>query len=144
MKTDVEVLAACKDADPRLFFPADEERPSRRDRRERRAKRICAPCEARAACLDYALAHDERHGIWGGLNPDERASMHRSQMRQRVPAPPPRKPVTEKRCPSCRHVKPASEYGRDQSRVDGLYSACKTCTNAREQRRRDERKAKAS
>lgn len=27
---------------------------------------------ARAVCLDYAVAADERFGLWGGLLPDER------------------------------------------------------------------------
>jgi WhiB family redox-sensing transcriptional regulator len=35
----------------------------------------CRSCRARAACLDYALAADERFGIWAGLLPEERRSM---------------------------------------------------------------------
>jgi len=34
----------------------------------REAKRVCMACEVRAECLDYALAHDERFGIWAGLS----------------------------------------------------------------------------
>ncbi len=38
----------------------------------REAKRICGMCEMRSACLDYALANDERFGVWGGLSEKER------------------------------------------------------------------------
>ncbi|MGK5632451.1 WhiB family transcriptional regulator [Streptomyces sp. URMC 123] len=36
------------------------------------AKRLCGACEGRAACLEYALANDERFGVWGGLSENER------------------------------------------------------------------------
>ena len=57
--------AKCLDADPEAFFP--EKGGSTRE-----AKRICAICPVREECLDYALAHDERFGIWGGLSERER------------------------------------------------------------------------
>lgn len=44
----------------------------------REAKRICALCEIRPACLDYALAHDERFGVWGGLSERERLALRRT------------------------------------------------------------------
>ncbi len=57
--------ARCLDADPEAFFP--EKGGSTRE-----AKRICAGCPVRAECLEYALEHDERFGIWGGLSERER------------------------------------------------------------------------
>lgn len=40
------------------------------------AKHICrVDCAVRSDCLDYALANDERYGIWGGLDPRERAHL---------------------------------------------------------------------
>lgn len=36
------------------------------------AKKVCLGCEVRAECLEYALGHDERFGIWGGLSERER------------------------------------------------------------------------
>jgi len=36
------------------------------------AKKICLGCEVRHECLDYALAHDERFGIWGAASPSAR------------------------------------------------------------------------
>lgn len=62
--------ALCAQTDPEAFFP--EKGGSTRE-----AKRICAGCEVRAECLDYALAHDERFGIWGGLSERERRRLRR-------------------------------------------------------------------
>jgi WhiB family redox-sensing transcriptional regulator len=40
-------------------------------------KRVCLSCEVRQECLEYALAHDERFGIWGGLSERERRRLKR-------------------------------------------------------------------
>jgi WhiB family redox-sensing transcriptional regulator len=63
--------ALCAQTDPEAFFP--EKGGSTRE-----AKRICSGCEVRAECLDYALAHDERFGIWGGLSERERRRLRRA------------------------------------------------------------------
>ena len=39
------------------------------------AKKVCVGCEVRAECLEYALANDERFGIWGGLSERERRKL---------------------------------------------------------------------
>ncbi|HZF88615.1 WhiB family transcriptional regulator [Streptomyces sp.] len=44
----------------------------------REAKRICGMCEMRTACLEYALTHDERFGVWGGLSEKERLQLRRT------------------------------------------------------------------
>ena len=62
--------ALCAQTDPEAFFP--EKGGSTRE-----AKRICQGCEVRDACLDYALANDERFGIWGGLSERERRRIKR-------------------------------------------------------------------
>jgi WhiB family transcriptional regulator, redox-sensing transcriptional regulator len=67
------VTAACRDADPELFFPAKKNRASLQT--EAKAKTICQRCPLRAVCLDVALAAGEQWGIWGGLNPDERRKL---------------------------------------------------------------------
>jgi hypothetical protein len=41
------------------------------------ARDACFGCEAKAACLDYALAADESEGIWGGLTAQEREGLPR-------------------------------------------------------------------
>jgi len=60
--------ALCAQTDPEAFFP--EKGGSTRE-----AKRICLGCEVKAECLEYALAHDERFGIWGGLSERERRKL---------------------------------------------------------------------
>ena len=62
--------ALCAQTDPEAFFP--EKGGSTRE-----AKRICSGCDVRAECLEYALAHDERFGIWGGLSERERRRLKR-------------------------------------------------------------------
>jgi WhiB family redox-sensing transcriptional regulator len=69
--------AACRAADPDLFFAPDGERPAGRKAREAQAKAICAGCPARPGCLEYALDTGQGHGIWGGLGEDERRAMLR-------------------------------------------------------------------
>ncbi|WP_374115846.1 WhiB family transcriptional regulator [Kineococcus sp. TRM81007] len=63
-------LALCAQTDPEAFFP--EKGGSTRE-----AKRVCQSCEVRQECLEYALAHDERFGIWGGLSERERRRLKR-------------------------------------------------------------------
>ena len=36
---------------------------------------MCLACEVRGECLEYALANDERFGIWGGLSERERRKL---------------------------------------------------------------------
>jgi WhiB family redox-sensing transcriptional regulator len=64
--------ALCAETDPEAFFP--EKGGSTRE-----AKRVCVGCEVRAECLEYALANDERFGIWGGLSERERRRVRLSR-----------------------------------------------------------------
>ena len=68
---DWQERALCAQTDPEAFFP--EKGGSTRE-----AKRICSGCDVRAECLEYALAHDERFGIWGGLSERERRRLRRA------------------------------------------------------------------
>ncbi|MGW1721621.1 WhiB family transcriptional regulator [Streptomyces sp. NPDC002306] len=63
--------ALCAETGAEFFFP--EPGSSVRE-----AKLICGMCEMRSACLDYALAHDERFGVWGGLSEKERLQLRRT------------------------------------------------------------------
>lgn len=63
--------ALCSQTDPEAFFP--EKGGSTRD-----AKQVCARCEVREQCLQWAIEHDERFGIWGGLSERERAAIRRN------------------------------------------------------------------
>ena len=62
--------ALCAQTDPEAFFP--EKGGSTRE-----AKRVCRSCDVRAECLEYALEHDERFGIWGGMSERERRRLKR-------------------------------------------------------------------
>ena len=62
--------ALCAQTDPEAFFP--EKGGSTRE-----AKKVCRSCEVRAECLEYALEHDERFGIWGGMSERERRRLKR-------------------------------------------------------------------
>lgn len=75
--------AACKGMDPVLFFGREGERV--RDRREKRAKAVCAGCPVRGECLDWSVSKPEHAGTWAGLNEDERrAERRRRQQRERL------------------------------------------------------------
>lgn len=67
-------FALCRVTDPEAFFPETGENG-------RPAKRVCAGCEVREACLAEALAHDERFGIWGGLTAAERRNRYPKRRR---------------------------------------------------------------
>ena len=62
----------CAQTDPEAFFP--EKGGSTRD-----AKRVCEACTVKDACLEYAMANDERFGIWGGLSERERRRLRRAR-----------------------------------------------------------------
>jgi WhiB family redox-sensing transcriptional regulator len=60
--------ALCAQTDPEAFYP--EKGGSTRE-----AKKVCASCPVAAECLAYALANDERFGIWGGKSERERRAL---------------------------------------------------------------------
>jgi WhiB family redox-sensing transcriptional regulator len=55
--------AACRTADPALFFPEPGDTAA-----EARAVAICAACPVRAGCYARAAANREQWGVWGGVN----------------------------------------------------------------------------
>jgi WhiB family redox-sensing transcriptional regulator len=55
------------------FFPPEEEQGEYFRLRVSLAKCICASCPVQRECADYALAAEERYGVWGGLTAEERA-----------------------------------------------------------------------
>lgn len=55
----------CAQTDPEEFYPE-------KGSTTRHAKAVCAVCPVQAECLDFALANNERFGIWGGLSERER------------------------------------------------------------------------
>jgi WhiB family redox-sensing transcriptional regulator len=57
--------AVCRQVDHDIFFP--EKGGSTRE-----AKKVCLSCPVKDQCLGWALDHEERFGIWGGLSERER------------------------------------------------------------------------
>lgn len=45
------------------------------------ARAVCDACPIQATCLEYALDHDERFGIWGGTSERERRALRRARRR---------------------------------------------------------------
>lgn len=79
--TDLDVLtgrvawqdsARCAETDPEVYFPD-------RGGSTREAKKVCRSCEVRTECLEYALDHNEKFGIWGGLSERERRKILRRE-----------------------------------------------------------------
>jgi WhiB family redox-sensing transcriptional regulator len=60
----------CNQVDPEMWFPD-------KGGSTKEAKKVCQGCEVRTECLQYALDHDERFGIWGGLSEPERRKLKR-------------------------------------------------------------------
>jgi WhiB family redox-sensing transcriptional regulator len=66
--------AACRDADPELFFPDPGQLPQ-----TAKAKEVCAGCAVRGPCLDNALhgplSRDDHHGIFAGTTARDRTRL---------------------------------------------------------------------
>lgn len=69
--TDWRDDALCAETDPGLFFP--EKGGSTRE-----AKSVCRRCDVRSKCLEYALTHNERFGVWGGLSEGQRKRLRQA------------------------------------------------------------------
>lgn len=63
--------AACvgRDVD---FFPGRGESTAA-------AKALCATCPVVGTCLDYAMEHGIKHGVWGGLSERERRPLRKAR-----------------------------------------------------------------
>lgn len=78
--------ALCQETDPEIFYPEQGESPEL-------AQRVCRSCPVRDECLEFALEHDERFGVWGGLSARQRHKLQREHPRPASPPPPPPRPV---------------------------------------------------
>jgi WhiB family redox-sensing transcriptional regulator len=65
MDTDWMRQGLCRSEPPSRFFPSDGVGVDI-------ARRICAQCPVRQACLEYALTNRIDHGVWGGCSERER------------------------------------------------------------------------
>lgn len=66
--------AACRGIDAEVFYPDTEDEVD-----AAAAKAICTQCPVREACLEHALAHREREGVWGGTTERERRRIVRQR-----------------------------------------------------------------
>lgn len=74
-------LARCLGADADLWFPIEQDGGGE-------AIAICRECPVRIDCLGWALDHDERQGIWGGVSARQRQQMRvRGRRRDRPSIP---------------------------------------------------------
>lgn len=73
--------AACVGENPELFFPVGTSGPAQVQAAA--AKRVCRGCPVRSDCLDYAVSAGQDHGVFGGLDEDERRRLRR----RGLPAP---------------------------------------------------------
>lgn len=64
--------ASCRGVDIETFFPPPGDLVT-----VERALTICDHCPVRIPCRRYALDHQERHGIWGGLTEETRETLLR-------------------------------------------------------------------
>jgi len=67
-------LALCLGHDPDLWFPQESDGGIN-------AIRICSGCPVRLDCLGWAIEHNERNGIWGGVSARKRQRL-RAEIRQ--------------------------------------------------------------
>jgi WhiB family redox-sensing transcriptional regulator len=67
--------ANCRGADADLFFPE-------RGASTRKAKSICGACQVKVECLEFAIVHSEKFGIWGGLSERERRRIRKERAAQ--------------------------------------------------------------
>jgi WhiB family redox-sensing transcriptional regulator len=75
MTTSWRELGRCKDVDPDIFYPEDDEDPGDA------AKAVCAMCMVRETCLESAIATREKLGVWGGATARERRRIIRQRRR---------------------------------------------------------------
>lgn len=69
--------AACRGEDTAVFFPLHDDADAA-------AKAVCAGCDVRAQCLNYAIVTRQRDGVWGGANAKERDRIVRKRRETRL------------------------------------------------------------
>lgn len=72
MDTEWMARGRCKDLPAETFFPSDGVGVDA-------ARRICADCPVKVACLEYAMENHIDHGVWGGTSERERRRLARQR-----------------------------------------------------------------
>ena len=73
--------AACREADPELFFPIGTSGPALLQVQD--AKALCGRCPVVEQCRQWALDFGEDAGVWGALSEDERRAIKRPRRRSK-------------------------------------------------------------
>lgn len=112
--------AACRGADVDEFFPE-------RGDSLLAARRLCAGCTVRDECLEFALTHSIKFGVWGGLSERERRGIRRvaaprcKRCRRSVPGG-----ARNALCPECSEV--ARKRGLRNRPLRPTTSWCPVCS----------------
>lgn len=77
METEWMTIGKCREEPPTTFFPSDGVGVEV-------ARRICATCDAKLPCLEYALRNRIDHGVWGGTSERERRRIARQRRLDRA------------------------------------------------------------
>ncbi len=68
----------CAQLDGDMFFPDElEDTEEVMSLKTMTAKAVCIDCPIKLDCLNYAVAHPELLGIWGGMTTKERRLLRR-------------------------------------------------------------------
>jgi len=70
--------AACRGIDPELFYAESATAIMN-------AKTMCAGCDVREECLEWAIRREE-FGVWGGTTARERAALRRERGLRLIPS----------------------------------------------------------
>jgi len=79
METEWMAVGNCREEPPTTFFPSDGVGVDI-------ARKICATCDVKAPCLEYALRNRIDHGVWGGTSERERRRIARQRRLDRAAA----------------------------------------------------------
>ncbi len=72
--------AACRDADPDLFFPTSDDFTAVENARQLvEAAKVCHYCPVRRDCLTYAIESGQDFGIWVGHTPRDLQTIRRER-----------------------------------------------------------------
>ena len=75
-----QTRAACRDADPELFFaPGDDYAVPAAAAQVAVARAVCHGCPVRFECLTWVVESGEDFGLWAATTPDERRAIRRNR-----------------------------------------------------------------
>jgi hypothetical protein len=117
--------AACRDADPELFFPTGETAPA--IVQTQKAKTICDRCPVLETCLQWAMDNGLEDGVWGGLSESERRNLRR---RTAKAAAKERQIEEAEQAPACGTTK---AYYQHLFAGESIDPACQAASDAYEQ-----------